>query len=435
MSTRRDILSLLHHQQKTRGTDQSSPVNVAVPSITVSSPRSRSNSRNAVIGGNGYPQPPASPLLHWSTGRRVWSEPGGSSGLSASSLLVDSGRSSLTSYGSQESLLFTSPLATDSDVFSDCYTDDEEEEEEEDEIEEVPLSVYLQGKWKEWMVGSEEIQLYGEAASSCKETVQKGYWHGNVWVHQRTIKRQEDVRSFANEVNTLCCIRHENIQLFMGVCLDLPAGDTFGIIMSEVKGDTLYNHIHKLGHNFTTPSKLKILRQISEGMEYLHAKGIQHGGLSSKLVTINHRVCISLSFHNTNNRQLEGCDLPYLTPEEIRSITQLSNGYLFLPTKPTPSTDIFAFGTIAYELTTLKLPFLNQSLLDLIWSVGNNGHQSLKLLPRSCFRSVIHRCWSHTRRTTFKDILSSIQDNTSFPPTRFSSTSLPLSSQHCTLRQ
>lgn len=171
MSTRRDILSLLHHQQKTRGTDQSSPVNLAVPGITISSPRSRSNSRNAAIGGTGCPQPPLSPLLHWSAGRRVWSEPGSSSGLSASSLLVDSGRSSLTSYGSQESLLFTSPLATDSDVFSDCYTDDEEDE--EDEIEEVPLSVYLQGKWKEWMVGSEEIQLYGEAASSCKETVQK----------------------------------------------------------------------------------------------------------------------------------------------------------------------------------------------------------------------------------------------------------------------
>ena len=165
MSTRRDILSLL---QKSRGTDQPSSVNLAVPAITVSSPRSRSNSRNAAIGGTGCPQPPLSPLLHWSAGRRVWSEPGTSSGFSASSLLVDSGRSSLTSYGSQESLL---PLATDSDVFSDCYTD--EEEEEEDEIEEVPLSAYLQGKWKEWMVGSDEIQLYGETVSSCKETVQK----------------------------------------------------------------------------------------------------------------------------------------------------------------------------------------------------------------------------------------------------------------------
>lgn len=134
-------------------------------------------------------------------------------------------------------------------------------------------------------------------------------------------------------------------------------------------------------------------------------------------------------------RQLEGYDLPYLTPDEIRSVTQLPNGELFLPVKPTPSSDIFAFGTLTYELVTLKSPFQNQSLLELVWSIGNNRVQSLEFLPRSCFRSVIHRCWSLTKRTTFKNILSSIQDNTLFPPNRYSSTSLPLSSQLCTLRQ
>lgn len=41
---------------------------------------------------------------------------------------------------------------------------------------------------------------------------------------------EEDVDSFVSEVNTLCRIRHENIQLFMGVCLDLPA-DSMGVVM------------------------------------------------------------------------------------------------------------------------------------------------------------------------------------------------------------
>ena len=163
MSSRRD---LLHPQQQ----QQKASDHLCLPAAS-SSPRSRANSRagGAVTGLGGCPQPPLSPLLHWSTGRRVCSEPGESHGRWSGSLLVDSGRSSLTSYGSSESLLF--PAAIDSDVFSDCYTDDEDDEEEE--IEEVPLSVYLQGKWKEWMVGSDEIQLYGETVSSCKETVQR----------------------------------------------------------------------------------------------------------------------------------------------------------------------------------------------------------------------------------------------------------------------
>ena len=48
--------------------------------------------------------------------RRSSSEP--------TSSLVDSGRSSLTSYGSEESL-----SADESEVFSDCYSDYEEDEE------------------------------------------------------------------------------------------------------------------------------------------------------------------------------------------------------------------------------------------------------------------------------------------------------------------
>ena len=54
--------------------------------------------------------------LHWSSGRRSCSEPFGA--------LVDSGRSSLTSYGSEESL-----LSDESEVFSDCYSDHEDEDE------------------------------------------------------------------------------------------------------------------------------------------------------------------------------------------------------------------------------------------------------------------------------------------------------------------
>lgn len=57
-----------------------------------------------------------------------------------------------------------------------------------------------------------------------------GYWHGKVWVYTRTAHTVEELRSFAVEVNGLCRIRHENIQLFMGVCLDLPH-NSLGIVM------------------------------------------------------------------------------------------------------------------------------------------------------------------------------------------------------------
>lgn len=52
-------------------------------------------------------------------------------------------------------------------------------------------------------------------------------------MYARTAQTEEDIRSFAVEVNALCRIRHENIQLFMGVCLDLPQ-NSLGIVMRLV---------------------------------------------------------------------------------------------------------------------------------------------------------------------------------------------------------
>lgn len=51
-----------------------------------------------------------------------------------------------------------------------------------------------------------------------------GYWHGNVQVRTRRVREVEDLICFLEEVTTLCCIRHENIQLFMGACLSMQKG-------------------------------------------------------------------------------------------------------------------------------------------------------------------------------------------------------------------
>ncbi len=58
----------------------------------------------------------------------------------------------------------------------------------------------------------------------------RGYWHGSVYIRTRTPMGAGDFGYFLDEVATLSSIRHENIQLFMGVCLDMDGG-TLAIIM------------------------------------------------------------------------------------------------------------------------------------------------------------------------------------------------------------
>ena len=60
--------------------------------------------------------------------------------------------------------------------------------------------------------------------------IYSGYWHGNVSVHARLSSDEESFQSVLSDVNTLSNIRHENIQLFLGVCHDLHV-DCVSIVM------------------------------------------------------------------------------------------------------------------------------------------------------------------------------------------------------------
>ena len=57
-----------------------------------------------------------------------------------------------------------------------------------------------------------------------------GYWHGNVEVHARRSSDSELRASVVADLNMLTSIRHENIQLFLGVCDDLHS-DHLSIVM------------------------------------------------------------------------------------------------------------------------------------------------------------------------------------------------------------
>lgn len=48
----------------------------------------------------------------------------------------------------------------------------------------------------------------------------RGHWHGEVLIHTRT--NAENLEHFLDEVAMLSMVRHENVALFMGACIDEP---------------------------------------------------------------------------------------------------------------------------------------------------------------------------------------------------------------------
>lgn len=104
---------------------------------------------------------------------------------------------------------------------------------------------------------------------------------------------EEQLKDFQNEINILRKTRHFNIVLFMGHCKDPLA-----IIMQWCGGRSLYCLLHVEETHLELLQILKISRQITIGMDYLHSKSIIHRDLKSnsnnknfifKLLLINNK--------------------------------------------------------------------------------------------------------------------------------------------------
>ena len=89
--------------------------------------------------------------------------------------------------------------------------------------------------------------------------------------------------------------------------------------------------------------KALFLFPFHQGMEYLHAKGIPHGSLSSKCVSLHHRVCISVTPQVQSTRNLEASELTYLPPENMRRLW-VRGEEIILCQRPTFAADVFSFG-------------------------------------------------------------------------------------------
>ena len=73
---------------------------------------------------------------------------------------------------------------------------------------------------KEWSIPHTDLK-YGKCLRDGRNSATyRGNWHGEVLIHTRN--DVDDLEEFLEEVALLSMIRHENIALFMGACVDRP---------------------------------------------------------------------------------------------------------------------------------------------------------------------------------------------------------------------
>ncbi|XP_075446139.1 kinase suppressor of Ras 1 isoform X2 [Ascaphus truei] len=293
----------------------------------------------------------------------------------------------------------------------------EPEEYDDDELDELPTSrthwrgmisrkasqtsVYLQ----EWDIPFEQIDLGELIGQGRWGKVYRGKWHGEVAIRLLKIdgNNQDHLKLFKKEVMNYRQTRHENVVLFMGACMHPPH---LAIITSFCKGRTLHSFVRDPKTSLDINKTRQIAQEIIKGMGYLHAKGIVHKDLKSKNVFYENGKVIITDFglfgmsgvvqegRRENELKLIHDWLCYLAPEIVR---EMSPGKDEDKLPFSNAADVYAFGTVWYELQARDWPFKSQAAEALIWQIGSGEGVKQVLSVISLGKEVteiLAACWA-----------------------------------------
>lgn len=222
----------------------------------------------------------------------------------------------------------------------------------------------------------------------------------------------ERLARFQREAEVLSSLNHPNISTLYG--LEESEGKRF-IVMELVQGETLSHRLLK--GPLPVEEALKLCRQIAEGLEAAHEKGVIHRDLkpSNVMITSDEKIKI-LDFGLAKALAAESAVVaatqsPTITEAMTRAGTILGTAAYMSPEqakgKPVDKrADIWAFGCILYECLTGKAPFKGETVTETLAKILE-GTPDWNLVPPatpSRMKELLHRCLQRNPRERLHDI-------------------------------
>uniref|UniRef100_A0A8C6ZSK5 non-specific serine/threonine protein kinase n=1 Tax=Nothoprocta perdicaria TaxID=30464 RepID=A0A8C6ZSK5_NOTPE len=307
----------------------------------------------------------------------------------------------------------------------------EEAQESEDDFEEMNLSLLSARNFprkasqtsiflQEWDIPFEQLEIGELIGKGRFGQVFHGRWHGEVAIRLIDIERdnEDQLKAFKREVMAYRQTRHENVVLFMGACMSPPH---LAIITSLCKGRTLYSVVRDAKMVLDVNKTRQIAQEIVKGMGYLHAKGILHKDLKSKNVFYDNGKVVITDFglfsisgvlqagRRENKLRIQNGWLCHLAPEIIRQLSPDTEEDKLPFSK---HSDVFALGTIWYELHAREWPFKTQPAEAIIWQVGRGMKPNLSQIGMGKeISDILLFCWAYEQeeRPSFTKLMDMLE--------------------------
>ncbi|KAG1737450.1 kinase-like domain-containing protein [Suillus lakei] len=149
---------------------------------------------------------------------------------------------------------------------------------------------------------------------------------------------------------------HENLLPLLGISYDF--GPLPAMVYPWMDNGSLTTYLEGHFTELTLEVQLRILQEVAAALEYLHSKGLVHGGLTANNVLMDSTGTAHVADHGILAMCSELSDVSY-----IRSNVRWAASELFdVPENeecltPMPASDIHAFGCIILQVMTGQLPY------------------------------------------------------------------------------
>lgn len=272
---------------------------------------------------------------------------------------------------------------------------------------------------KRWLVSENDIKLKDILGCGASCIVYHGEFKRTpvaVKVMKQGCLGKNIIQEFQREVSAMVKIRHPNLVLFMGACVD----PTMMIVSEYCAGGSLFSLLHETKTiQLHWQQKAKMIIDIARGMLYLHEANppIIHRDLKSlNLLLLDQVTCpkdyiqvkiadfgISRILDDAKARltiQMGTCH--WMAPEVL-------NGQDY-----SLAADVYSFGIVLWEITARDTPYRNMSSFDVPLKVLQGERPNVNAIGTTVpdrIKDLIRACWDENpeKRPSFRQVLQFLE--------------------------
>ena len=215
---------------------------------------------------------------------------------------------------------------------------------------------------------------------------------------------EELLEEFNNEIEKLFILRHPYIIQLYGIT-DKEKSQKLAVITELAPKGSLFDYLHKnpkTKNNLSLEFKNKITNQLICTMAYIHSRGYVHRDLKTQNILLDKNLDIKLcdfgltklkSELNSGSGQFAGTPC-YMAPE------------LFDRKFYDDKIDVFAFGTVLWEIYTQKIPYANCDAMEIKQKVTKGEELYCSSIVPKQIANLIQkcRCVKASDRPSFEEI-------------------------------